>query len=296
MGVVSCRENVLPLIENLRRFSVMNGFRGEQSDPGVVMLLVVPGEESPRKGSGIFKGAESVREIGSILESFELRFGKRVIVARVRPAVGLGDAEIAEKECDGFRFHRRAPIGVQSEVSAINLLLAAGFIDQPFGQGGRFSVRNHPPDDVPAEDVQDDVKIEVAPLYGAEKLRNVPRPNPIGACGQELGFSIGGMTQLVPALFHLVVFFKNPVHGPDGAKIVPLIEESCIDLAGSKIDEPIAVEGVEYGPALLRAQGSRRNALLRRLLIGNCPGCVVAIIGCPGYAKGLAGGLDSDIC
>lgn len=259
MLVVSCRENVLPLLENLRRFSVMNGLRGEQSDPGVVMFLVVPGEESLRKGSGIFKGSESSREIGSVLECFELRFGKRVIVARMGPAVGLGNAQVAEKECDGFGFHRTAPIGMQSEGSGINFLLAAGFIDQPFGQCSRFSVRNHPPDDVSAEDVQDDVEIEVAPFYGAEKLGNVPGPDPIGAGGQELGFLIDGMTQLVSALFYLLVVFENPVHGSDGAQIITLIEERSINLARSKVDETLTVQSIKYALALLRAQGPRRT-------------------------------------
>jgi len=105
---------------------------------------------------------------------------------------------------------------------------------------------------------------------------------------------IDGVAQLVPALFYLVIFIKNPVHGANGAKIVPLIKQRCIDLARGKIDEPIAVEGVEYALALPRAQGSRRGRPLRRMRPANLR--MVAVVAGPGYSEGLAGGLDSHIC
>lgn len=65
------------------------------------------------------------------------------------------------------------------------------------------------------------------------------------------------MPELVPALFHFLIFLKNPVHGPDGTKVLPLIEESGVDLAGSKIDEPFAVKSVEHDLPFMRAQGPR---------------------------------------
>lgn len=106
----------------------------------------------------------------------------------MRPAVGFGNPEVAEKECDGFGFHGRAAIGMKGQLAGIDALLAAGFIDQTLGQRGRLTVRNHPPDDVSAEDVQDYIEIEVAPLLRAEKLRDVPRPDPIRSGGEEFGF------------------------------------------------------------------------------------------------------------
>ena len=78
------------------------------------MFPVVPGEESAAKETRVFDEAENLREVGSILEGFELRFRKRVVVARIRPAVGLGDSEVAQQERNGSGSHGRTPIRVQS--------------------------------------------------------------------------------------------------------------------------------------------------------------------------------------
>ena len=95
MVVVSRKEYILPPFEHVTGFSVMDGFGCEQSDAGVAVFLIVPVEEGLTKSPCIFKGAESFREIGSVLEGLELRFGKRVVVAGVRPAVGFCNAQVA---------------------------------------------------------------------------------------------------------------------------------------------------------------------------------------------------------
>src|SRR5712692_11510002 len=51
-------------------------------------------------------------------------------------------------------------------------LLRARLADQAFGQGRTLARRDHPADDIPAEDVENHVEIEVGPLRRAEQLRD----------------------------------------------------------------------------------------------------------------------------
>lgn len=67
----------------------MDGRRGEQADAGVVMVRVIPGEEALAEAPAVLDATKAVGEVGAVLERLELRLGKRVIIARIRPAVGL---------------------------------------------------------------------------------------------------------------------------------------------------------------------------------------------------------------
>jgi len=49
-------------------------------------------------------------------------------------------------------------------------VLADGLLDELLGQFGAFPGRDHPAGDVAAEDVEDDVEIEVGPLGRARSL------------------------------------------------------------------------------------------------------------------------------
>jgi hypothetical protein len=53
---------------------------GQQADPGVVVLHVVPVEEALAEGAGILDAAEPVREGGVVLEGLELALRVRVVV------------------------------------------------------------------------------------------------------------------------------------------------------------------------------------------------------------------------
>jgi hypothetical protein len=45
------------------------------------------------------------------------------------------------------------------------------------------------------------------------------------------------VSELVSTFFDFLTFLKNPVHGPDGTKILPLIEEGGISLMGRQVKE-----------------------------------------------------------
>jgi hypothetical protein len=106
------------------------------------------------------------------------------------PAVGLGDPQIGQQERHGLGPHRRAPVGMNPQAAGLDVLLFAGLPDQLLGQGRRFRRGDHPAHHVAAEDVQDDVEVEIRPLHRAEELGNVPGPDLVRGRGQKLGLSL----------------------------------------------------------------------------------------------------------
>jgi hypothetical protein len=57
---------------------------------------------------------------------------------------------------------------VQGELLAGNLLLRDGLGDQLLGDASRFPVPQGPVDDVPAEDVADDVQVRISRLQNPQ--------------------------------------------------------------------------------------------------------------------------------
>src|ERR1019366_2401222 len=84
----------------------------------------------------------------------------------------------------GFGGHRGSAIGVDGQSVCHDGLFLAGCRDQPFGQLGSFASCHHPAHHIAAEDVQDDVEMEIGPLGWAQQLRNIPCPDLIGSGGQ----------------------------------------------------------------------------------------------------------------
>ena len=54
---------------------------GVVGDPGVPVLVVVPGEEALAEGAGILEGPEALGEVGAVLEGLELALRVGVVVA-----------------------------------------------------------------------------------------------------------------------------------------------------------------------------------------------------------------------
>ena len=76
--------------------SIVDHGRGQQRQPGVIVLLVVPGEKGPGPGSGIGQGAESLGGIGLILHGLELGLGKGVIIRDMGSRMAGTHAQIAQ--------------------------------------------------------------------------------------------------------------------------------------------------------------------------------------------------------
>src|ERR1017187_5580299 len=75
-------------------------------------------------------------------------------------------------------------------------MLHDGVVEQGFEQRGAFSIGDAPGDDPAAENIDDDIEIEVAPFRGPHQLRYVPGPNLIWAFGEKFRLLIDGAPQL----------------------------------------------------------------------------------------------------
>ena len=60
--------------------AVMHLVRGHQTDPAMVMLLVVPVEEGSAEASGVLDTAEAFGKARLILQRLEVAFGEGVVV------------------------------------------------------------------------------------------------------------------------------------------------------------------------------------------------------------------------
>ena len=77
-----------------------------------------------------------------------MRLAAGVVVAGVRPTVGLGDAQVGEQQGHRFGLHAGAAVGVQGQLAGADALLGTGRAAELFGQGGGLAGRDYPADGV----------------------------------------------------------------------------------------------------------------------------------------------------
>ncbi|SPE23403.1 hypothetical protein SBA2_1230004 [Acidobacteriia bacterium SbA2] len=224
MSLKSDVQDGLALVQEFGGLPQMNHGGGHQAQAGVVVVVVVPAEEGLAKPTGVFDGAEAVREARAVFEGPKLAFRIRIVIGDMRTAVGFDDAQIGQQQSHRFGFHGRTSIGMHGELAWQNVLRVTGMLDEPFGQLGAFAVGDHPTDDVAAEDVQDDIKMISGPFHRTAQLGDVPTPQLIGLSGQQLRLLIGRMGELIPALAAFATGFQQTIHGADGAMKPAFIE------------------------------------------------------------------------
>jgi hypothetical protein len=113
-------------------------------------------------------------------------FRERIVVGRMRPAVGFGDAEIGEQKRRGLGSHGTATVGMQGQLAGRCGMLGRGILEQCREQGCAFFVSDAPADDPAAEDVDDDVESEIRPFGRPHQLGDVPGPYLVGGLRQQL--------------------------------------------------------------------------------------------------------------
>jgi hypothetical protein len=138
VGLVRRIEDFLPCLKHRRSLAVVDDARRQECNPGVVVFLVVPGEESLAEDAGVLLGAKTLWESRAVLERLELRLGVGIVVGDMRPAVRLGDAEVRKQLSDGLGGHGRAAIGVDGELTGVDALFDDGFGNKASRQGGAF--------------------------------------------------------------------------------------------------------------------------------------------------------------
>src|ERR1700692_1937464 len=96
----------------------------------MMMVLVVPIEETATEGLGVLDAAEALRKLRLIFHGLEVAFRERIVVGSVRPAVGFGDAEVGEQQCCGLGPYPTAAVGVQGELTFRRGMFGGGVLEQ----------------------------------------------------------------------------------------------------------------------------------------------------------------------
>ncbi len=92
----------------------MHLIRRHQTDPGMVVIPVVPIEEPAAEVPGVLNAPEPLRKPWLVFQGFEVTLGERIVVGRVRPAVRTGDAKIGQQKRGCFGLHG-PPLSAQRE-------------------------------------------------------------------------------------------------------------------------------------------------------------------------------------
>ena len=147
---------------------------GHQADTSVMMVFVVPCEEPAAEGAGLVDGFEAPGEFRLILHRFEVGFRERVVVRGVRSAVRFDHAEIGQHQGRRLCLHRTAAICVQGQLIARHGMFLHRVDEQFLELGGAFRVLDAPANHPAAEDVEDDIEVEVGLFHRPHQLGDIP--------------------------------------------------------------------------------------------------------------------------
>ena len=205
MGGEGGIERDAALCSECGRSAIVHRVGRHQCDTGVTMLGVVPTEKLLAMGTRILDRAETRREIRSVLQGLELRFGIRIVIRYMRTAVSFGDIEIDEQLGDRFGAHAGAAIGVQGERPRHDILFVDRIGNQLFGELRGLSMSDHPTDDVAAKNIEDHVQVKARPLGRSLQFADVPAPDFIRSDREQLRLGVHRVTSLSAPITDLAV-------------------------------------------------------------------------------------------
>jgi len=78
-------------------------------------------------------------------------------------------------------------------------------------------------------------------------------------CGQQLGFGVLGVSQLVTAFLHFLILVQNAVHRAPGAQILAFIDQAGIHFPRRLIGKALTVEDLPDFRFLCGRQRTRRH-------------------------------------
>lgn len=130
----------------------------------MVVVVVVPLKKGLTKSAGLFNRTKELGKLGLVLEGFELSFGIRIVIGDMGTSMGFRHASIRQQQSNSLGSHRCPLVGMDRQLSRLDLLLEEGLFNQALCQGGCFPVSDHPAHHIATEDIEDDIEIEVRPF------------------------------------------------------------------------------------------------------------------------------------
>ena len=217
--------------------AIMDLIWRHKADPNVVMVLVVPVEIMAQEAPRVLNTAKALGKLRLILQILELAFRERIVIGRVRAAVRADHAEIGKQQRRRFGLHRPAAISMQRELAERNMMFCDRVIEEWLEKCRRFGIGHTPANNPAAEDIEDDVKIEIRPFRRPHQFGNVPRPDLVGSLRQQFRLLIDRVAQLSAAFANLGMLREDAIHGADRAVVDVLIEQRCIDFRRCLVHE-----------------------------------------------------------
>ena len=147
---------------------------------------------------------------------------------------------------------------MQGELTGRHVVLGDGIVEQRLEESGALGIGYAPADHAAAEDVENDVEIEVAPFGWPHQLGDIPGPDLVWPFCQQLGLAVGGMAELLAAFADFAVLAEDAVHGADRAMVDAFIEQGGVDLGWRLISEARRVQQIEHHLLLRSSQGPGR--------------------------------------
>ena len=173
LGVVRLLDRVPPR-PGVMPGAVVDLVRAEQRDPGVLVVLVVPGDVPLDVGARLFDGREGAGVVRPVLHCPELRFGERVVVAHPGPVVCLRDAELTEEVLERSGAHRRAGVSVDGVGYPMPTERVLEHLD---GEVVDFAFLDAAADELAGEDIDDRVRLERDTTPRGAQVGDVPAPD-----------------------------------------------------------------------------------------------------------------------
>ena len=152
---------------------------------------------------------------------------------------------------------------MQGQHLGLDVLLEAALLDEPGGERGILPFGDHPADDVSAEDVEQYVEVEVRPALRSEQPGDIPRPDLVGRRGEEFGFGVVRMAELIAPFSDRLFGGQEAVHGAFRAQVPAFVEQCGDDLARGAVEEARGGEHVQDALALgaIQCPGGRLAGL-----------------------------------
>jgi len=155
---------------------------------------------------------------------------------------------------------------MDDQALGINLAPCQNLGEQVPGEAGVFLSRDHPANDVAAEQIQDDVEVQVHPPGQGRQLGDVPGHDLVRCRRLQLRLDVVLGRALVAPFPALIAFSQTPVHGGNRGNQLPFAEQRGVDLPRGCVLEAFRVQMIQQCLILGGAQppphGGFRLALI----------------------------------